>query len=193
MSACRLSIIPGMNLIRKITSNGYVPLIPIFAWNLMFASALPPAYAPASFNMDIPSIILTGENVFRAIIFSLPLFFSLNIKTAIGKKGLCLYCVGTVLYFSSWLALMFAPDSGWSTSLLGFAAPAYTPILWLTGIAMMGEAYYFKLNYSKMALPDSRHRFFSFSCCSHNPSLHPVLLAKYLARITDSLSTGFKP
>ena len=138
-----------MNVLRKITSNGYLPLVPVFAWNLMFASMLPQAYDPAHFDRGIPPAILTGENVFRAIIFSLPLFFSLNIKTAIGKKGLLLYCVGTVLYFSSWLALMFAPDSGWSTNLLGFAAPAYTPILWLTGLAMMAESYYFKLKYSK--------------------------------------------
>ncbi len=138
-----------MNLLRKITSNGYMPLIPIFAWNILFASALPPAYAPASFNKGIPFLILAGENIFRTIIFALPLFFSLNIKTPIGKKGLILYCVGTVLYFASWLALMFAPDSAWSTSILGFAAPAYTPILWLAGIAMMAESYYFKLKYSK--------------------------------------------
>jgi len=142
-------IIPNMNLLRKVTSNGYLPLTPILAWNLLFASALPPAYNPASFNTNIPPIILTGENVFRAIIFSLPLFFSLTIKAGTWKRGLLLYCAGTALYFASWLSLMLAPDSGWSTSLLGFAAPAYTPILWLTGIAMMGEAYYFKLNYSK--------------------------------------------
>ncbi len=34
---------------------------------------------------------------------------------------------------------MFLPDTVWSLSLLGYAAPAYTPIIWLLGIGLLGK------------------------------------------------------
>ena len=47
--------------------------------------------------------------------------------------------VGTLVYFASWLMQIMFPASAWSTSALGFAAPAYTPFLWFLGIALLGR------------------------------------------------------
>lgn len=69
-------------------------------------------------------------------------------KTA-GKKGLIVYSIGSVFYYLSRLFLMYAPNSWWSTSALGFIAPAYTPIIWLVGIGLMADSYYFKIKYTK--------------------------------------------
>lgn len=146
----------------KFLSNGYIPIIPILAWNALFVSSLPPAFDPKSFNNGIPSAIMVGENLFRAAVFLLPLFFKLNISTSIGKAGLIVYIGGTSLYFLSWLIQIIAPNSLWSTSLLGFTAPAYTPIVWLVGLSLMADSYYFKATYSKwhLILPSIAFSFF---------------------------------
>ena len=138
-----------MDRLRKILTNGYIALLPIFIWNIFLTSKLPPAFNSKSFNSEIPFVIIIGENIFRSIIFLLPLFFRLNISSSFERKGLITFSIGVALYFSSWLMLIYAPDSGWSNSVLGFTAPAYTPIIWLVGLSLLVESYYFKLIYSK--------------------------------------------
>jgi len=119
-----------------------MPLIPIFVWNSIFISKLPLAYQPQSFNHDIPMFIIFGENLFRIIIFILPLFFKLSIREAIQKKGLVVFVTGVALYFLSWLILIYMPDSKWGSNLIGFTAPAFTPIIWLLGLSLMVDKYY---------------------------------------------------
>lgn len=138
-----------MDLLRKILTNGYIAILPIFVWNIFLTSKLPPAFDLNSFNSEIPFAIIIGENMFRSIIFILPLFFRLNISSSLDKKGVIAYSFGVVLYFLSWLMLIYAPNSGWSNSVLGFTAPAYTPIIWLVGLSLLVDSYYFKLAYSK--------------------------------------------
>jgi hypothetical protein len=55
------------------------------------------------------------------------------------KIGLVLYIVGVIIYFASWAAQMFLPDNMWSQSLLGYTAPAFTSIIWLLGIGLLGK------------------------------------------------------
>ncbi|MDH5394208.1 MAG: hypothetical protein OEY11_13560 [Gammaproteobacteria bacterium] len=137
-----------MQLINKILTNGYMALIPVFIWNYCFTSALPVVYQPASFNHDIPVFITAGENIFRSFIFILPLFFKLGIGSPAQSKGLLVFITGIVLYFVSWLVLMFVPESIWRHHVFVFSAPAYTPVIWLVGLSMMVErCYVFK--YSK--------------------------------------------
>lgn len=138
-----------MNIVIKVLSNGYMPIIPILVWNALLVSKLPSVFDPKSFNSGIPAVILVGENLFRAIVFLLPLFFKLNISTSNGKIGLLVFIGGTLLYFVSWLIQIIVPNSALATSLLGFLAPAYTPIIWLIGLSLMVESYYFKVTYSK--------------------------------------------
>jgi hypothetical protein len=151
-----------MNTAVKILTNGYIPIIPILAWNMLFISKLPSAFDPKSFNRSIPFLIIVGENLFRVIIFILPLFFRINISTSIGKTGLTVFIFGTLIYFSSWLLLIFFPDSTLSASILGFTAPAYTPLIWLIGLSLMVDSYYFKFPYSKWhyILPSIMFSFF---------------------------------
>ena len=54
-----------------------------------------------------------------------------------------------MLYLLSWIPLMIAPESGWSTSWPGFVAPAYTPLLWLTGLGLIGRRLYVRSPYQR--------------------------------------------
>jgi len=138
-----------MGLMKKILSNGYITILPIIFWNIFLISKLPGAFDPKVFNNDIPLFIIIGENIFRTIIFLMPLFFQLNITSSINKKGIIIYFFGIVLYFVSWLLLIYAPKSIWSTSMLGFSAPSYTPIIWLIGLSLLVKSYNLNWVYSK--------------------------------------------
>jgi len=68
----------------------------------------------------------------------LPAFMRLRVSTSSQKLGLGLYLTGLLIYFASWAVLIVFPQCAWSTSEIGFMAPAYTPIVWLAGIGLIG-------------------------------------------------------
>ena len=114
-------------------------LLPAVAWNIALGKHLPPAYQPNEFKRDIPVLLVLPENGFRVVVFMLPFLMPLDMTAPGAVQGLGLFCAGTLVYFASWLALILHPKSGWSRSRWGFAAPAYTPVLWLVGIALLGD------------------------------------------------------
>jgi hypothetical protein len=122
-------------------------LAPIMLWNGVFAGKLPKAFQPEMFEKDIPTLIVDGENFFRLVIFILPLLMPLRFVTPAQKIGMGLYLAGIAIYFLAWLMLMVFPHSAWSLSAFGFLAPAYTPLIWLTGIGLMGSSLYFPSPY----------------------------------------------
>jgi hypothetical protein len=122
-------------------------LLPIMAWNLIFVGKLPQAYSEEVFSKNIPAFITSGENVLRLIVFILPALMPLRIETQSQKLGLLFYITGTLIYFLSWLMQIYSPQSAWSLSAWGFLAPAYTPLIWLTGIGLMGSTFYFPSPY----------------------------------------------
>ena len=127
--------------------NCLLLLLPIMTWNLIFAGKLPWGYSVNVFSKNIPSFITNGENAFRLIVFILPALMPLQIKMQSQKIGLWLYVAGTVIYFVSWLVQMYFPQSAWSLNVWGFLAPAYTPLIWLTGIGLIGSTLYFSSPY----------------------------------------------
>ncbi len=133
---------------KKYLINCFLLLIPIFLWNLILAPYLPKGYSPEVFDSNIPFWIVYPENILRMILFIYPLTMVLSIKTTSQKLGLCLYIFGIVLYFLSWVWVIAYPESDWSTSLGGFTAPAYTPILWLTGIGLIGKESFFRTKFN---------------------------------------------
>ena len=126
-------------VIKKCWPNVILLTIPPLVFNLIFAASLPTAFSPEIFDKDIPSIISYGENIMRTFVFLFPLFMVLKLETQRQKAGLWIYIAGIAIYFASWLLLIYAPESAWSASLLGFLAPAYTPLIWLCGISMIGD------------------------------------------------------
>ncbi|MCP5096413.1 MAG: hypothetical protein GY943_12745 [Chloroflexi bacterium] len=130
---------------KKYAQNCFLLLIPILLWNVIFANQLPPAFLPDIFWRDIPPLIKLGENGFRIVVMALPAFMPLNLKRK--GWGTAVYLFGTFIYFLSWIVLILFPESGWSTSLIGSLAPAYTPLIWLIGIGMIGDKLYFTHRY----------------------------------------------
>ena len=127
--------------------NCMLLLLPILAWNVVFTDKLPHLYSPDIFEKNIPAFITNGENIFRLVVFMLPLLMPFHIETSTQKVGFALYIAGTVIYFLSWLAQMYFPQSTWSLSVFGYLAPAYTPAIWLVGIGLIGSRLYFASPY----------------------------------------------
>jgi hypothetical protein len=130
---------------QKYFFNCFLLTIPILAWNLIFANKLPKAFQPEIFWNDIPTFLTYGENISRTIVFIFTSLMPLKILTKTQEKGILLYVLGTLIYFASWLLLIYFPDTLWSNSVLGLLAPAYTPILWLAGIGLIGDSMYFNM------------------------------------------------
>lgn len=135
--------------VKKYLLNCFLLVLPILIWNILFTNRLPKDFQSEIFKKDIPVFLTYGENISRTLVFMLTLLMPLNILTTTQKKGLLLYICGTILYFISWLALMYFPGSVWSNNVFGFMAPAYTPLLWLTGISLIGNSFYFNLQYRR--------------------------------------------
>ena len=126
------------SLLRYVASCGLL-LLPAILWNVAFGEKLPSAYAMTEFWRDIPAPLGFIENSLRIIVFVLPFAMPLEFSTPTQRRALLVFTFGTLVYFASWLAIMASPGSSWSTSALGFTAPAYTPALWLLGLAMLGR------------------------------------------------------
>lgn len=134
----------------KYIFNCFLLTLPVMAWDLLFTDKLPSAYQPETFQSDIPVFLTHAENISRICVFVLTVCMPLRFKTPLQKKGLVVYITGLLLYFASWLALMYFPGSSWSSSAAGFMAPAYTPLCWLLGIALIGGDSYFNLRFYRV-------------------------------------------
>ena len=114
-------------------------ILPLLAWNVI----LGPHIIQEAITSDAhsPKWLLTSENVVRILVFALPLFIPLQITEIWGKAGLTVYIIGTLVYFASWLPLLLAPTSAWSTSPAGLLAPRLTPYFSFLGIALIGQSW----------------------------------------------------
>lgn len=139
----------NIEIIKKYLLNCFLLTLPIMIWNIVLTNKLPQEYQSEIFWKDIPAWLKYAENISRTLIFILTLLMPLNISTLKQKRGFILYLGGTILYFVSWLILICFPDSRWSSNIFGFMAPAYTPLLWLTGIGFIGNSFYFNLPYRR--------------------------------------------
>ncbi len=114
-------------------------LLPAAAWNIVLRKHLPATFQRDEFWRDVPTPLAVAENGLRIAVFVLPFLMPLNLAAHGWVPALFIFGAGTLLYFASWLALIWFPGSRWSRCPLGFAAPAYTPLLWLLGIALLGD------------------------------------------------------
>jgi hypothetical protein len=126
-----------------ILKNAIWLTLPPLLFGLSLMNYLPAVLTPALFNKGIPDILANGENIVRILVFAMPAFFSVGLSTKTQKQGLVLYLAGVALYCLSYGALIFFPDSVWSTSMIGFVASAYTNLFWMIGIGLLGEKFYF--------------------------------------------------
>jgi hypothetical protein len=119
--------------------NCFLLIVPLLAWNLVLGPRITEPRVTSDANS--PGWLLAAENVTRVLVFALPLLFPLQLKDAQGKAGLIVYIVGTLLYFASWLPLLWSPGSVWSNNSVGLLAPRLTPFLSFLGIAIIGGSW----------------------------------------------------
>jgi hypothetical protein len=117
----------------------YLLILPLAAWNLVLASRLTDPRLTS--DAHSPTWLLAAEGLGRVLVFALPLWMPLQLRHPSKKAGLALYLAGTLVYFASWLPLMLAPASAWSSSFVGLLAPRLTPLLPFLGIALIGGAW----------------------------------------------------
>ncbi|MVM33933.1 hypothetical protein GO755_28110 [Spirosoma sp. HMF4905] len=122
--------------------NCFLLTIPVLIWDTLLTDKLPGAYQPDVFWHNLPAWLSYGENSSRTLVFLLTLLMPIRMVSGIQKRGLFVYVAGLLVYFASWLPLIYYPTSSWSHSLWGFMAPAYTPLIWLIGIGLIGQSFY---------------------------------------------------
>ena len=119
--------------------NCFWLILPLLIWNLVLG---PRITQPAILSdAHSPKWLLIAENITRILVFALPLIIPLQTKDVWGKADLAVYILGTLIYFTSWLPLLLAPNSAWGTSPAGLLAPRLTPFLSFLGIALIGQAW----------------------------------------------------
>ena len=134
---------------KKYFLNCFVLTIPILVWNILLTDKLPKTTKPEILIQHISQLITYPENIIRIILFTMMAFMPIQISKTIQKQGLFLFVFGTFIYFISWLVLIYYPESIWSKSAFGLLSPAYTPALWLIGIGLIGDRFYFNLPYKR--------------------------------------------
>lgn len=114
-------------------------LIPVCVWNAVFARQLP----QEGFHSDdgVSHFILIAEHILRIAVFLWPLFLPLRWEHGSGRTGMILFSMGLLIYFGSWIPLLYYPQAAWSLSTAGLLAPAYTSLVWLFGIALIGASW----------------------------------------------------
>jgi hypothetical protein len=126
-------------LLRLTWLNCFWLILPLLAWNLL----LGPHITDPRISSDAHSAkwLLATENLTRIFVFAFPLLLPLQGKDSLSKAGLAIFIFGTLIYFASWLPLLLAPGSAWSSSMTGLLAPRLTPFLSFLGIAMIGHSW----------------------------------------------------
>ncbi|MGJ1266714.1 hypothetical protein ACR78F_10490 [Sphingobacterium spiritivorum] len=132
-------------IIKPYVLNCFILILPILVWNILLTDKLPANYQPIVFSRGIPISLTYIENISRILLFVIAFLMPLSFHTMKQRVGLYVYLFGVLLYFASWIVLIFFPASGWSNSAIGYSAPAYTPAVWITGIALIGDLFSFSL------------------------------------------------
>ena len=63
----------------------------------------------------------------------------LQIATKPERRALLAFVLGTLVYFASWLALIYWLHSPWAANIFGSLIPAYLPILVLPSLGVFGK------------------------------------------------------
>ena len=113
-------------------------MAPLLAWNIVLAPKI--TLEQVISDAHSPPWLLVAENVSRIIVFVFPLIMPLRLKDTTSKTGLAIYIIGTLIYFVSWIPLIWMSDSIWSQSAAGLLAPRLTPLLPSLGIALIGHS-----------------------------------------------------
>ena len=135
--------------------NCFLLILPLLAWNLVLGGRFTDPRVTS--DAHSPKWLLVAENVTRILVLALPLLIPLQVKDAWSKTGLVIHVAGTLVYFASWLPLIYAQASDWSSSPAGLLAPRLTPFLSFLGIALIGKSWTYGLIAAMFVFLHSAH------------------------------------
>lgn len=138
--------------VTHLTRNGFIPLVPVIAWNLVAAGRLPAMYGA---DTGVPAWLLVVETALRVLVFGWPLLLTLGLDDAARRWGLALYVVGIVAYGLSWLPPL-ATGAPPVDPLLALA-PYWTPAILLTGVGLMGRSRWYPVAVAAFSLAHVAH------------------------------------
>ena len=114
---------------------------------LASVSPLPGVYRTDVFWKDIPPWVGFGENLTRTIVVALPVLMPLSIASRRQRIGWALYVLGLGMYWAAWRSPVCFAGGAWAAHPVRFMAPAWTPAIWLTGIGLIADRFYFSSPY----------------------------------------------
>jgi len=128
-------------------------MVPAMAITWALWPHLPAAFGGEAFDRGIPAWLLVVENVLRVGIFAALALLQFGVRAPLQRLGWLLYGTGLLLYLGSYLAQILAPNSEWSTSLVGFTALAWTPLIWLVGIGLVCTQTWLPIAWNRAVYP----------------------------------------
>ena len=127
----------GASGLARWLDSGIWLFLPPLAIAQAFASRYPPTYRADTFTRGIPASLLTAESTLRALVIAVALVMPVSRSSTPRPLGIAVYLIGLGAYTASWALLWLATGSAWSRSPIGLTAPAWTPAVWLAGVAML--------------------------------------------------------
>lgn len=116
--------------------NRFWLFVPVLLLDSLLVGNLPPPLTPGIAGPDVPWWLAVSENVLRVVVIGTTLLMPLSLRAPGTRTALTVYAFGLVSYIAAWAAVVWAPTSPWSTSVVGFTALAWTSILFLTGMGI---------------------------------------------------------
>jgi hypothetical protein len=96
---------------RTVLRNGLLLILPPTMITFGLWAALPPVYSAEHFWKDVPAWLGLLENVFRVLVFSLPIILYFGRQDQLQRSGWSLYLGGLLAYLASYLLQIILPDS----------------------------------------------------------------------------------
>ena len=131
-----INIFPEFQQLEFRLLNNFLFLIPPLLLNAASHTKL----HREAFHQPVPAWITISEQLTRAAVFGYPMALPVNTNHDLFYPGLAVYIGGLVLYSASWFLNCTDPERGLADNVFIKFAPAYTPLIWLTGISMMAES-----------------------------------------------------
>lgn len=133
-----------------IARNGALLIVPPLVISTGLWARLPAAFGNDAFDQGIPAWLLISENALRAAVLLLPALLLFGATGRLQRLGWILYGLGLISYLASYVVLITLPASAWSSSALGFTAPAWTTGWWLLGIGLVCADTWLPLSWSRL-------------------------------------------
>jgi hypothetical protein len=119
--------------------------IPIIIFNIIFFKKLPSFYLR---KISHPIVLI--ETIARIITIAFSLIMSITLDNKIGKIGLLIYIICTMIYFSSYFVVIYLSDTIFGKNIIVLLAPYWTSVLFLIGIGLLGNKLFINIPYHYM-------------------------------------------